>query len=301
MLSIRSFHCLQVNFYDSLEAATAENDLDGLVISTPTFTHESVIRHAGVHQTSVFTEKPVDETADKIEALFEYAHRAGIDLCCGFQRRFDPSYVAATAAVQEGQVGTPIMASLFFADHPSPPKDFLLNGGNIFMDLAAHDVDYITHTLQDEVVSVYASGTSSDKDLTAADVQDNATMMMNFQQGAVVTLFMSRSATYGYDQRCEIFGPRGLVSVGNIHANTAVISNANGIRHSRWQYSCPERFAAAFALEMDAWADVLEKGWTWPVTAAQCVRVQRIVDAARLSAAQGSVVTVEAYNESRLD
>lgn len=168
---------------DAIGETSKNRPLDGVVVSSPTFSHESVIRDAGKSKVSVFTEKPVDETAQKIEKLFTYANDAGIQLCCGFQRRFDPSYVAATRAVHEGRVGNPVMANIFFADHPSPPKEFLLTGGNIFMDLSAHDIDYITHTLQDEVVSVYATGTSSDEELAAAGVHDNATVVMNFKKG----------------------------------------------------------------------------------------------------------------------
>lgn len=159
--------------------------IDGIIISTPTFTHRKLIRQAADANISVFVEKPVDETADQIRDLFDYANNVrGIHLCCGFQRRFDPSYVAAQQAVtQQGQIGQPIAANIFFADHPRPSREFLLSGGNIFYDLSAHDVDYITATLQDEIVSVYATGTSSDAELQAANVHDNATMVMKTKKG----------------------------------------------------------------------------------------------------------------------
>lgn len=155
----------------------------GLFCSSPTFTHEQVITEAAHRGLGVFTEKPVDETADKIIKLFEIAERGGISLCCGFQRRFDASYVAMADAVRNGQIGTIITANIFFADHPSPPKEFLLKGGNIFMDLSAHDVDYIMQVLDDDVVSVYATGTSSTDELAAAGVHDNANVLMKFSRG----------------------------------------------------------------------------------------------------------------------
>lgn len=111
--------------------------------------------------------------------------------------------------------------------------------------------------------------------------------------GTVVTLFMSRSASYGYDQRCEIFGYDGLVSVGNIHETTTVISNRKGISRSRLQHSFPERFNEAFGIELDVFADTLLYGKPWPVTAEQCVNVQKVADAARLSAETGVVVPVD--------
>jgi myo-inositol 2-dehydrogenase/D-chiro-inositol 1-dehydrogenase len=173
----------QVEPFDNLNDAISRAKPHGIVVSSPTTTHGQVIKVAADNKISVFTEKPVDETAQKIEVLFDYAEKCGIALCCGFQRRFDASYVAATEAVSSGQVGKPVMANLFFSDHPVPSREFLLAGGNIFMDLAAHDVDYITHTLQDEVVSVYALGTSSDEELAAAGVHDSALMVMRFSRG----------------------------------------------------------------------------------------------------------------------
>lgn len=167
------------------KSAVMDKPLKALIVSSPTYTHEEVIKEAVDNKLAIFTEKPVAETANQISDLFDYADTAGVLLCCSFQRRFDPSYVAATQAVQAGRIGNPIVAHLFFADHPVPPRLFMLTGGNIFMDLSAHDVDYIMYTLQDRVVSVYAVGTSSDKELAAAGVYDNATMVMNFSRGTL--------------------------------------------------------------------------------------------------------------------
>ena len=167
------------------KSAATDKPLKALIVSSPSFSHEEVIKEAADNKLAIFTEKPVAETSNQIADLFDYAETSGVVLCCSFQRRFDPSYVAATQAVEAGRIGDPITAHLFFADHPIPPKQFMLTGGNIFMDLSAHDVDYIMYTLQDRVVSVYAVGTSSDEELAAAGVYDNATMVMNFSRGTL--------------------------------------------------------------------------------------------------------------------
>lgn len=113
-----------------------------------------------------------------------------------------------------------------------------------------------------------------------------------FYEGATATLFMSRSAVYGYDQRCEVFGSAGLVSVDNMHQNATVLSNADGVHKTRLQHSFPERFDEAFALELNAFADVLAGDLVWPVTGTHCINVQRVADAARRSAEIGQVVSV---------
>lgn len=115
--------------------------------------------------------------------------------------------------------------------------------------------------------------------------------------GTTVNLFMSRSAVYGYDQRCEIFGDGGLISIGNEHAHSAVLSNGNGITHSTLKHSFPQRFNQAFASELDAFASTLLLNTPWPVTADHCVRVQKVADAAKLSCDEVRVVQIASTEE----
>ena len=187
---------IQTSHYQSLnEAITATQSktkkLDGIIISTPTPTHASLITIAAKAGISIFTEKPIDETALKVRDLYKVTNDCGVKLCCGFQRRFDPSYLELYNQInnptedEEGRgIGVPLTASIFFGDHPIPTRTFLLQGGgNIISDCSAHDVDYIRWILKDEVVSVYATGTSSDDELKENGVIDNATMIMKFSKG----------------------------------------------------------------------------------------------------------------------
>ena len=115
--------------------------------------------------------------------------------------------------------------------------------------------------------------------------------------GTVVTLTLSRGATYGYDQRLEIFGSKGLASLSNPHSTTTQLSNSSGIHSSKLQYSFPQRFELAFSNELDLFADVLlsaNDGGSaeveWPVKEEDCIAVQRICDAALVSCESGEVV-----------
>lgn len=103
---------------------------------------------------------------------------------------------------------------------------------------------------------------------------------------------MSRFAAYGYDQRCEIFGTKGAVRVESIKEHAAVVATSAGMRQARLQHSFPERFHQAFGLELDAFADTILSGAEWPITASQCVNVQRVADAARLSSRTGLTVLI---------
>lgn len=352
---------MQTKPFQSLtEAVNSSDKIDGIIVSTPTFTHETLIKESANYGLSIFTEKPVDETAAKIESLFDYCDTKGSKLCCSFQRRFDTSYVATREALTNGAIGKPLTARIFFGDHPCPPPEFLLSGGDIFMDLSAHDVDYIRWCLNDEIESVYATGTSSNKMLEDAGVYDNATLLLNFRNGknsinrynlhtfrssseivslifticcdvlnspgAVVTIFMSRSASYGYDQRCEIFGDGGLLQVRKIlhpncryvyvwtlnfifllfclknqveneHCHQSTLSNQGGVHLANLKYSFPQRFKQAYESELDAFADTLLYDSVWPVSAKDCIAVQRVSDAARLSCELNQVVMVDSMDE----
>jgi myo-inositol 2-dehydrogenase/D-chiro-inositol 1-dehydrogenase len=258
--------------------------IDGIVISTPTFTHNSLIREAAIHGLHIFTEKPVDVTSELISELFDVCKQNNATLCCGFQRRFDNAYVAVERAIREGRIGSPLMATIFFGDHPAPPTEFMMTGGNIFMDLLPHDLDYVRWCLQDDVKSVYATGTSSTDELRDAGVHDNAIAVVTFQKGAVVTFTMSRGASYGYDQRCDFFGSRGMARVENESAHVGVVSDKDGVHASKLKHSFPQRFEQAFKAELNAFADaILDRTTPWPVTATDCIAVQVVSDAARES------------------
>jgi myo-inositol 2-dehydrogenase / D-chiro-inositol 1-dehydrogenase len=127
--------------------------------------------------------------------------------------------------------------------------------------------------------------------------------------GVVISVFLSRGATYGYDQRCEVFGTSGHVRIDNVAEHTAILSDQHGVQHSRLAHSFPQRFALAFEREMDAFVevllshrrhqlhnpehhDVMEGLPCWPVTRSQCVHVQRVTDAAIQSVREGRVISL---------
>ena len=264
--------------------------LDGLVIAVPTSSHGEYIKKAAKSGLGVFVEKPVAESPEEIEELYRVCEHHQVPLCCGFQRRFDNSYVRAAQHVQQGSIGKVSNANIFFGDSPGPPLEYLITGGNIFYDLSVHDVDFIRWALNDEIESVYACGTSSREELAECNIQDNATMMMTTAKGSIITLTMSRRAAYGYDQRCEIFADQGKVNVGNEFETTTVISDKHGEHRSRLKNSFDTRFRDAFTNEINAFADTLKGNVAWPVNKEDVIRVQQVAAAAKKSLETNKIV-----------
>ena len=122
------------------------------------------------------------------------------------------------------------------------------------------------------------------------DNHSNGIQQLAIFIGTVVTLTLSRGANYGYDQRCEVFGTQGLATVKNQHENSSELADDLGIHRPKWQHSFPQRFEAAFANELNAYADTLLLGTQWPVLEEDCVAVQKVCDAALDSCERGEVV-----------
>jgi myo-inositol 2-dehydrogenase/D-chiro-inositol 1-dehydrogenase len=278
----------------SASSSSSSNDVSGVVVSTPTFTHFDVFREAADLGLHIFSEKPIDETAAKIKDVYAYTESKNVSLCCGFQRRFDPSYVAVKESIVADDVGEISLANVIFHDSPTPSLEFLLKGGDIFMDLAPHDVDYVLWCLKGaEVESVYATGTASRPEL--GDIMDAATMLLKTTCGKIVTLSMSRSSTYGYDQRTEFFGTKGCARVNNVAQNGSQIGTAKGINEARYKESFPQRFNEGFRLELEKFGEVLRGESEWPISQDDCMKVQMIADAAGKSAKEGRVVMMSEY------
>jgi len=146
-----------------------------------------------------------------------------------------------------------------------------------------HDVDFIRWALHDEIASVYAIATSSNEEMLKNNVQDNATMMMTTTSGSLVTISMNRHSVYGYDQRCEIFGDCGKVTIGNEFNSTTTVSDCLGEHWPRLKNSYNVRFRDAFSNELNAFADTVLQNDPWPIERDDVISVQRVAAAAKRS------------------
>ena len=78
-----------------------------------------------------------------------------------------------------------------------------------------------------------------------------------YRDGAIAVIDNSRKAVYGYDQRAEVFGSKGMVATGNDSASQAVISNENGVTGEVPLHFFLERYMAAYAKEVKCFIDAI--------------------------------------------
>ncbi|CAM9870672.1 unnamed protein product [Chrysoparadoxa australica] len=231
-------------------------EVDAVVICSPTDQHAGQIMMAADAGKHIFCEKPIslsleiiDEVCAKIEATKTLAFLA-------FQRRFDANFMRVREAVQAGEVGTVHHAQIISRDPSPPPIEYVKVSGGLHNDMAVHDFDQARFLVGSEVVEVYCKGSCRVNPAIgeAGDI-DTSMCMLTFENGAVATVDNCRAAPYGYDQRVEIFGSKGMIQSNNKSANTCVVSDGSNVRGEKPMAFFMDRYADAYRNEMIAFVD----------------------------------------------
>lgn len=294
--------------FDSVEAAAAGcgAEIHGAWLATPTPTHLQLVRdcltHAGASLKAIGVEKPVGGTLAEIDAAYGECRERDVHLFCSFQRRFDPSYQALREAVVDQQrLGKLQSIHTVFRDHPCPPIEFLKTGGDPFHDLAVHDIDYVCDLVGEYPTKVYAFGTSLSPELRDVGVMDKASVWLEFPNtGVVCTMDLSRSAAYGYDQRVEVSGERGMLQVDNPRRTALVTATDAGIATDVLSYSFPDRFRDAYTRELNNFVNVISGVEKAPKVHWNASRMATVVaEAARIAAVEKKPVTIKLGHATR--
>jgi myo-inositol 2-dehydrogenase/D-chiro-inositol 1-dehydrogenase/scyllo-inositol 2-dehydrogenase (NAD+) len=214
---------LGVPAFETLESALGQERVDGVVITTPTFTHAELVQlaaSAGVH---VFCEKPMALTEAECDAMAAAADDAGVVLQIGFVRRFQPEFVDARRRIEAGEIGEPMLIKSLTRGPGLPPDwahDLRLSNG-MLAEVNSHDFDCVRWLTGSEIVRVYAETANAKgaaRGVTAPDFYDNVVVTLRLASGALGTIDGTCPADFGYDARVEVLGSEGLLVVGQLPA-----------------------------------------------------------------------------------
>eukprot|EP00090_Calanus_glacialis_P029151 TRINITY_DN46780_c0_g1_i1.p1 TRINITY_DN46780_c0_g1~~TRINITY_DN46780_c0_g1_i1.p1 ORF type:complete len:423 (+),score=101.34 TRINITY_DN46780_c0_g1_i1:92-1270(+) len=262
----------------------ADPDLHACLIATPTFTHEGFIIGSLEGGKAVFSEKPISQEPSGTARCYQKADSVGKPLFCAFNRRFDPSFGNVRDRVRAGDLGHVHMIKTTSRDSPLPSIAYLKISGGIFHDCAVHDIDMITWILGEYPTEVFSAANSHIPEIKAIDDWDNVAITMKFPSGTLATVDLSRFANYGYDQRLEVFGPKGMLHVKNETPNKTVFSDSCGSSEVPMYYSFPSRHADGYMRELDHFLDVVQGKCEMSVTDRMTSAVSKIADACEESA-----------------
>jgi myo-inositol 2-dehydrogenase / D-chiro-inositol 1-dehydrogenase len=254
----RSLARAELSFSDPLAAIGAAG-VDAVVIVTPTSTHAQLIEAALEAGKAVWCEKPIALELAETARIVELAKQAGAPLQLGFMRRFDPGYVAAKARIAAGELGRIEQFRALSRDTYPPPFEFLRESGGIFLDMAVHDLD-LARFLVGEVVEVQAwAAVLAEPRFAEANDFDTALAMLRFENGAMGVVETARHSRWGYDIRTEVAGAEGKVVIEAVQKTAATFSHDFGFHGDHFE-SFPDRFEAAFRLELEAFIEAVRSG-----------------------------------------
>ncbi|MCV6592252.1 MAG: inositol 2-dehydrogenase [Silicimonas sp.] len=277
----------------SVEDCAAAQDIDAVLICTPTDLHADQIELFARAGKAVFCEKPVDLSVPRVQACLKTVEDTGTPLMIGFNRRFDHDFRALRAAIDAGKIGDVEMVTITSRDPGAPPVDYIKRSGGIFRDMTIHDFDVARWMLGEEVEYVHAEGAvMTDPAIGEAGDFDQVNVLLKTASGRQAVITNSRRAAYGYDQRIEVLGALGMVSAANSHEARIEVAGADGYTKPPLLNFFMDRYAAAYATEIAAFIEAISQGTTPPTTGHDGLMALVLAEAATISAKEGHRVAV---------
>ncbi len=255
-------------YYEDYRKVLEDKSIEAVLICSSTDTHARFMTEAAEAGKHIFCEKPVDHSLEKIDAALAAVKKAGVKCQIGFNRRFDPNFKKVRQMVNEGKVGEVQILRITSRDPAPPPVSYVKVSGGMFLDMTIHDFDMARYLSGSEVVEVFAAGAVMvDPGIGEAGDIDTAVITLKFANGAIGTIDNSRKAIYGYDQRVEVFGSKGMVAVANNTANSSMYSSEDGVYSEKPLYFFLERYMDSFIAELSDFIDAVRDDKPTPVTA----------------------------------
>ena len=277
----------------SVEDIIKSKNVDAVLIATPTDTHADYIELAARAGKAILCEKPVSLSVARIEKCLKVVEKTKAKLMIGFNRRFDPNFANLEQRIRRGDIGAVELVTVISRDPGPPPVDYIKRSGGLYRDMMIHDFDMARFLVGEEFVVVQALGASLvDKEIGKAGDVDTASVQMQTASGKICVITNSRRATYGYDQRMEVHGAKGMLRAGNVHNTTVELANASGFQGDPVLNFFTERYGVAYANEVNSFIDGVAKGVSARPNGHDGLQAQKLADAATKSWSTGRPVKV---------
>ena len=239
------------------EALMSSADVNAIAICTSTDTHVEVLIMASKYKKPVFCEKPISLSLTETDRALKAISDSKTPLMLGFNRRYDPTHRSVRDSVANGVVGDVHIARITSRDPAPPPVAYAKVSGGIFIDMTIHDFDMARYVVGSEIVSVYATGAVRIvPEFAEIGDLDTVAIMLQHANGAITMIDNSRQAVYGYDQRVEVFGSKGLVGSDNPLMTSTISRNENGTQLAKMPYFFLDRYIPSYIAEWNEFVEV---------------------------------------------
>ena len=238
-------------------------NVDAVLIATATPTHADYIEMAVAAGKPILCEKPIDLSLARVNACAAKIGNTSLPIQLGFNRRYDPGHASARNAMLAGDIDDLHQVIITSRDPVIPPRAYLEAAGGLFRDMTIHDFDLARFMLGEEPTEVFAiAGALIDPALGAAlNEVDSAMFILRTASGKQCHINNSRTAVYGYDQRVELMGSKGMIISDNRKPHEMRRYSATTVEAAApYQFFFLERYNEAFMAEIDGFVDCIEKG-----------------------------------------
>jgi myo-inositol 2-dehydrogenase/D-chiro-inositol 1-dehydrogenase len=274
-----------------MDAALGDTSVSGVIIASATNAHLDQALLAASAGKAIFCEKPLDLDLARARSAAPQLSRAR--MLVGFNRRFDPHFVALKARIESMAIGKLESLNIVSHDPAPPPVSYIRTSGGLFKDMAIHDFDMARWLLGEEPVEVFASASCLiDPAIGAAGDVDTARTLLRTETGRLCVISNTRRSGYGYDQRIEAYGSAGTARADNVLMSTVSTATERGSASDALQNFFLERYAEAYRREMRHFVDILRDAQRPFVSYGDGVASLVLAEAAALSVKRNAPINV---------
>ena len=184
--------------------------IDGVIVTTPTFTHSEIVIEAAEAKKDIFCEKPISLSLEETDKMIEAIEKNNVKFQIGYVRRFDEEWLKFREFMKSKIIGTPVVWRQI-SGGPGPSNEWYYDinkGAGPFIDGAVHSYDFAIYTFG-KVKNVESSLTKF-KNFTSPDT---GTVCVEFESGDILVLWWS----WGFPEKCsadsihDAIGPEGIL------------------------------------------------------------------------------------------
>ncbi|RDW21486.1 gfo/Idh/MocA family oxidoreductase [Oceanobacillus arenosus] len=289
---------LGVPFESDLEAVMSNQNIDAVIVTTPTNMHKDIIMTAAAHKKHIFTEKVLAFTIEDCEEIYHSVEENHVKLMVSLPRLTESDYLYADQAIEKGWLGELTMIRCRLAHNggvaaedaeqgwlPARFYDKEKTGGGSLIDLGAHPI-YLTNRLAGPVQAVYARLQPQ----VSENVDDSAAVVVEYHSGAIgiiETGFLSHGSPF----QLELYGTEGTLMLkdGEASLNSIHVSNNQWVKLEEEWIDAPK--------PMEQWVTAIQSDTLPVITKKDVMDLTLINQAAILSNNQGRRVEIREITE----
>lgn len=281
--------CAQMTPQDIFSDAS----IDGVLVCSATDTHADLIEQAVASGKHVFCEKPIDLSLARVQQVVAKVNTSPIISMLAFNRRFDSNFALLQQRIAAGDIGDVELVSIISKDPSPPPVDYINVSGGLFRDMTIHDFDMARFLLGEDAVQVTDQASCLvDPAIGLAGDVDTALVTLRTASGKLAQISNSRRASFGYDQRFEVHGSKGMLTAANVNENTLTSYTQAGVTRAKPLHFFLERYEAAYRSELASFIAALNGADVALPTMNDGLQALRLAEAAIVSIEQGRTVAV---------